>query len=206
MALVIAASVIAYITTEMDDLLLLLVLFSRAKNKTERTCIIVGKYIGLALVVCCCTMFAVYISKVPSKYIGLLGFVPIVIGVRSLFEKKNDDEDANADTPLQNTNSFPEKILFVAETVVMTLASSGDNIAVYIPFFTSLHGFDFLAMSIVFIVMQALWCILSLLVCNAKQVRQFNQQFYRIIIPVLFFSLGIYILIKDGTFLWIFGK
>ena len=206
MALVIAASVIAYITTEMDDLLLLLVLFSRAKNKSERTCIIVGKYIGLALVVCCCTMFAVYISKVPSKYIGLLGFVPIVIGVRSLFEKKNDDDDANADTPLQNTNSFPEKVLFVAETVVMTLASSGDNIAVYIPFFTSLHGFDFLAMSIVFIVMQALWCILSLLVCNAKQVRQFNQQFYRIIIPVLFFSLGIYILIKDGTFLWIFGK
>src|SRR5574344_686955 len=206
MALVIVASIIAYITTEMDDLLLLLVLFSRAKNKSEKTCIIIGKYLGLAIVVCCCSLFAVYISEVPSKYIGLLGVVPMAIGIKTIFEKKDDDDEEQSAKPLQKTNSFAEKALFIAETVVMTLASSGDNIAVYIPFFTSLHGFDFLCMGIVFAVMQALWCVLSLLVCNAKQVRQFNQQFYRIIIPILFISIGIYIMIKDGTILWILGK
>jgi len=43
MALVLLASLVAYCTTEIDDLLVMFVLFGRTKNKSDKICVIVGK-------------------------------------------------------------------------------------------------------------------------------------------------------------------
>jgi len=202
MALVLLASLVAYCTTEIDDLLVMFVLFGRTKNKSDKICVIVGKYIGLALVVGCSSLFAVYISKIPAYFVGFLGLVPVAIGIKTFFEK-HTAVDVENKTAIAKTQSLAQKITLVVETVVVTLASSGDNIAIYIPFFASLHGLDYVVMIIVFVVMQAVLCTIGILVVNMKPIQCFFARWYKIIIPVLFILLGVYIMFKEGTILWI---
>lgn len=201
-------SILTFISTEIDDIIVLFILFSRTKNSSEKTGVVLGKYLGLALVVLCSSIFASYISKIPSKYIGFLGFVPIAIGVKTFFEK--DSDDAEKTSKLLNSFSKDENaksiLTYMSEAFLITLACSGDNFAIYIPFFTSLQGLDFLTMSIVFILMQALWIFIALRFVNTSFFKKISGKYYKIIIPVLFLLLGIYILIKAGTVAWIIGK
>lgn len=207
---VVLTSIIAYVSTEIDDLLVLFVLFSRTKERDERVAVVVGKFVGLALITCCCSLFAVYISHIPGKYIGLLGCIPAAIGVKVALTHKNAAAVDAAVTQKEQTAGAQKNIsalvALVCETVVVTLASSGDNIAIYIPFFTSLHGLEFLLMALVFVVMQSLWCAVAILVVNSGSVQKIINRWYRVIVPVLFILLGVYILFKNGTIAWLFGK
>lgn len=202
MLAVIVASIITFVSTEIDDLLLLFVLFSRTKTKQEKAGVIIGKFVALALVSCCCGFFAVYISRIDSKYIGLLGIVPIVIGIK-VAVKKRDDEVQELESKETDDNKSKSIFALILETIIISLASSGDNVAVYIPFFSSLRGWDFFVAGIVFALMQTVWCVISLRVVNTSVVQNIIDRWYRIIIPVLFILLGGYILIKCGTASWV---
>ena len=203
MVLTVIASIITYITTEIDELVVLLILFSKASTRKERAAIITGKYIALGFVASCCALFASYLNHFNTALIGVLGVVPIVIGVKYAIDSFRGKKEENTIGKKFGVGSF---LLMVFEVIIITMASSGDNIAVYISFFTSVSGFDYVVVAVVFIVLQALFCLAAISIINEKSIKQYIDESNRILIPVLFIALGIYIIIKDGTILWILGK
>lgn len=205
MSLVIIGSIIAFLTTEMDDLFSLVVLFSHAKSTKEKIAIVVGKYLGLSLMVVGSAFFSVYISQVPSHWLGFLGLIPILFGIKyALKYKKMSNSEKSGMNPSDKGENF---FLMAGLSFIIALAAGGDNIAIYISFFTALEGLgQFVVSAIVFAFMQAVWFVLIWLLMNVKSLKNYIVQSQRILIPVLFIILGIYIFLQNGTLLWLLGK
>lgn len=200
MGLVVAASVIAFLTTEMDNLVMLVVLFCANRTPAKRFAVALGCYFGLGILVAFSLAFSAILVRIHIKEIlGLLGLIPIIIGIKTGIEGgKNSDERV-----LDKTIGI--FIAFVT-SVVINVSNGGDNIAVYIPFFTSLNRQEFIILCIVFFIMQAIWTIAAIVIVNAKSIKEYIQNAQTVLIPFLFILLGLYILLSSGTFIWLFGK
>lgn len=205
MGLVITASVIAFVTTEMDDLLVMFVLFSKVNRLREQVPVILGKYLGLVFLIAAGKLFAGIISRFPvEQLLGLLGIIPITIGIRYAVREYTGKKDrADGGQRIRCPLAFCALLL---ETVIITLANGGDSIAVCLSFFSSLGRSDFICSCIVFCIMQALWCVIAISVMNAASIRSYTEESRGVIIPVLFVALGLYILIKSGTVVWLFSR
>ncbi len=203
MGLILAASSIAFITTEMDDLLVMFVLFGSAFTLRDKIFVVLGKYLGLAVLVFVSKTAASLLVQFPVKeLLGLLGLVPIAIGVKTGIDCQRGGpamRSAGEDS-VQGRNLF----LVLLNTLIITLANGGDNIAVFLSFFPSLSRCEFVASCVVFAVLQAVWCAIAIAVMSAKSLRDYISESRRVVIPFLYILLGIYIVIQNGTVLWLF--
>ena len=86
-------SLIAFISTNIDDILILTFIFTANKNaKTYK--IILGKYIGMALLTAVSIISAMGLKLIDPKYLFLLGFVPIILGIKEIISNlKNDKKE-----------------------------------------------------------------------------------------------------------------
>ena len=206
MGLVIAASAIAFVTTEMDDLLVMFVLFSKAGGRMEKVAIVIGKYLGLLLLVAAGEMASSILAALPSdQLLGLLGLVPIVIGIRFAVKELAGEKDGEKADVSAMFRALSLAALMI-EAVIITLAGGGDNIAVYASFFPSLSGDEFALSCVVFFVMQSAWCAIAISVINAASIRSYIEESKGVIVPALFVALGLYILIKSGAVVWLFTQ
>ncbi len=81
-----AAAVGVFVGTNVDDIIVLTVLFlsARAIGRPRPWQIWVGQYAGIGVLVAVSAAAAVGLSVVPDGWIGLLGLVPLVLGVKGL--------------------------------------------------------------------------------------------------------------------------
>ncbi|PRY30119.1 cadmium resistance transporter [Pseudosporangium ferrugineum] len=72
--------------TNVDDLIVLTVLFlaARATGRPPAWQVWVGQYAGIAALVAVSGLAAVGLTIVPDPWTGLLGLVPVALGVRGL--------------------------------------------------------------------------------------------------------------------------
>ncbi len=204
---VILSSTLAFFSTEIDDFLALIFLMAAASSKKEKIAVSCGKYAGLLIICAASALAANYISKIPSYFAGFLGLIPIAIAVKEIFFSKNENEKSDEKKSLADKKEFLDKkrIMVFLATVLVTISAGFDNFAIYIPFFTTLKGFDFVVLAIVFIILQALFCLVATLIVNQKAVKRVLENKKNLFTGLLFFALGIYIMLKNKTFAWIFG-
>lgn len=213
---VIIASIVAFVSTEIDDFVSLMILMAEAQRKKDSALIIAGKFLGLAILCLSSALLSTYISKIPSRFVGLLGIILIVIGVSKLFKSKNrksikktqtenETEDAASENEsAENESTGPESLMLLGTTLLVTLSSGFDNLAVYIPFFTTLSGWEFAVLAAVFVILQGAMCALTIFIMNLKAVSSLVNRTRSVLIPVLFILLGLYIMFENGTLAWIF--
>ena len=202
MGLVIAASAIAFVTTEMDDLLVTFVLFCKAGGRRENASVIIGKYLGLYLLIAAGKLRADALGRLPCRQLlGMLGLLPVVLGIRYAV-KEYAGEGGAADGEGSGVRPFGIAAL-ILEAFLITLASGGDSVAICPPFFSSLDGAAFACSCVAFSILQALWCVIGISVMNAASIRSYTEESKAVIIPVLFIALGLYVLIQNGTVVWL---
>jgi len=100
-----------------------------------------------------------------------------------------DDPAANA-TPSQKRRGFTGQALMVAG---VTLASGGDNLAVYIPLFATAPR-AIVTYGAVFAVMTVVWCGLGFLVVNNPLFGRRIRRHGHVLMPVVLILLGLTIL------------
>lgn len=201
MLITVLSSAAAFVSTELDDLLSLFILMGAARDSKDKVAITLGKYFGLILLCLCSALFASYLSKVPGHLLGLLGLLPILIGLKEIVESFRGEDKELAEKDL--TGFAFLKLMTV--TVLVTVADGGDNIAVYIPYFTSLSGWDFLVSAVVFFVLQGAFCACAWFIVNLDAVKKVLDKTKKILVPVLFIGLGLFIMWEAGTFAWLLG-
>ena len=203
MGLVTAASAIAFLTTEMDDILVLFVLFSRSNGKKENAAIISGKYLALMLLVASCKTASPSLLALPYEQLfGLLGILPIIIGIRFAI----NEFSAESSGPSKKAGfKLLALISIMLESLVIGLANGGDSISVCATFFSSLASSEFIISCAVFSLMQALWCVIALSVINADSIHSYIEESKGVVVPALFVTLGLYILVKSGSLVWLFS-
>ena len=129
---------------------------------------------------------------IPPVYIGLLGLVPITIGVKKLYYLWRNQAPEELVT---GTGGHGRKLAVAA----VTIANGGDNIAVYTALFATCEVFEVPVIGIVFAVMTGLWCLAAHWLVNHRTLGvPIRAQAHRVV-PFVLIGLGILILMRTGT-------
>ena len=196
----VVTSIILYSGTAVDLLIILMLFFAKRKSRKDIINIYLGQFLGSVSLIFLSLLFAFVLNYIPSKEIlGLLGLIPIFLGLKVLLLGDSDGE-AIAKEGLRKDN---KNLIFLV--AMITFASCGaDNIGVFVPYFTTLNLANLIVTLLTFLVM------IYLLVFSAKKLAQVPsvgetlEKYSRWFIAVVYLGLGIYILIENNSFdmLW----
>jgi cadmium resistance protein CadD (predicted permease) len=189
---VVVVWIVAYVVTNVDDVVLLTLLFSHPEFSARN--VVIGEYVGIGTILLLSVLGALGTVFVPQAWIGLLGIVPITIGVRYLLRDGPilpTEEEMSVSAPAETnpwnpfTSSVPTRLvprdLYVVWLV--TVANSADNFAVYLPLFRS-QGFAHLwVVCGVFAVMIGVWCGLAKYARDRSGVRRFLRRYEEYLLP-----------------------
>lgn len=82
---------------------------------------------------------------------------------------------------------------------LITIASGGDNLGIYIPYFTSLTWPETMVTLIIFVVSIAILCYISYRLSKITLISEIIEKYQRMIVSLVFVGLGIYIMVENGT-------
>ncbi|WP_066189904.1 CadD family cadmium resistance transporter [Gracilibacillus timonensis] len=200
----------SFIVTNVDDIFVLMLLFSQARSQAQTSNsgvvsmeskgnrifprdIVIGQYLGFALLVLISLLATFGVTLIPDQWVGLLGLIPIYLGVK-LFIKGEDEDEGNILSSLNKFNKFYLSVAFI------TFANGGDNIGIYVPFFSTLNNSQLIITVVTFFIMVAVWCLIGYRLARFRYVSETLEKYGRWIIPIVFIGLGIYIMVENETF------
>ena len=175
----------AYIGTTVDDIFVLMLLFSQAEDLSHRKGILQGQCLGIAVLAGVSLLGAAGLQLLPDWSIGLMGLIPLALGVREIMRSAKGKEEKSAPTAAS--------ILRVA---LLAIANGADNIGVYIPLFAGYDMGQKLLCLLMFMVMTVVWCALAALLSSQPQLKGILQKYRRVLVPAVLIALGVYILLS----------
>lgn len=175
--------VVAFASTNLDDILVITILFAQAGSRRERNRIILGQYLGISILTVLGMAGAFGLSALPEPVLGLLGLVPMAIGIRGLLKKDSEEEKTGTS-------------LGVLSVALVTISNGADNLGVYIPLFIGYTAMDFVILAIVFFVMTGLWCLTAIFINRIPLVERFLNGMGPKLVPYVMIALGVWILLS----------
>ncbi|MBE7885902.1 CadD family cadmium resistance transporter [Streptococcus salivarius] len=196
----VVTSIILYSGTAVDLLIILMLFFAKRKSRKDIINIYLGQFLGSVSLIFLSLLFAFVLNYIPSKEIlGLLGLIPIFLGLKVLLLGDSDGE-AIAKDGLRKDN---KNLIFLV--AMITFASCGaDNIGVFVPYFTTLNLANLIVALLTFLVMIYLLVFSAQKLAQVPSVGETLEKYSRWFIAVVYLGLGMYILIENNSFdmLW----
>ncbi|MBW4481269.1 MAG: cadmium resistance transporter [Tildeniella torsiva UHER 1998/13D] len=186
---------IAFVATNLDDFVLLMVFFSQVPSRFSSRQIFWGRYLGFAALVALSLPGFFGGLVLPKTYIGLLGVVPIAIGLRQLLRREDETEVQFANAP-----KLPFVDAQMAAITGITLANGGDNIGIYVSLFAGQTWAELGLTLLVFGVLVALWYWLAQALVSQPLVRERLTTVGHRLMPLVLIGLGLFILIDSETY------
>lgn len=192
----VVTSIILYSGTAVDLLIILMLFFAKRKSRKDIINIYLGQFLGSVSLILLSLLFAFVLNYIPSKEIlGLLGLIPIFLGLKVLLLGDSDGE-AIAKDSLRKDN---KNLIFLV--AMITFASCGaDNIGVFVPYFTTLNLANLIVTLLTFLVMIYLLVFSAQKLAQVPSVGETLEKYSRWFIAVVYLGLGMYILIENNSF------
>lgn len=192
----IVTSIILYSGTAVDLLIILMLFFAKRKSRKDIINIYLGQFLGSVSLILLSLLFAFVLNYIPSKEIlGLLGLIPIFLGLKVLLLGDSDGE-AIAKDGLRKDN---KNLIFLV--AMITFASCGaDNIGVFVPYFITLNLANLIVTLLTFLVMIYLLVFSAQKLAQVPSVGETLEKYSRWFIAVVYLGLGMYILIENNSF------
>lgn len=187
---IIVTSILAFVSTNIDDIFILMLFFGSRKFKSST--IILGQYLGIGTLVAIALVGSFVGNFIDQRYIGLLGLFPIYLAIKgfiSVFKHEASEEEENVEA----------KATGIISIAGVTIANGADNLGVYIPLFTTMAYVEKIEMIVTFGVLTYLWCIIGKYISSRPLVAKQIDKFGHIVMPVVLLLLGILIIIESGT-------
>ncbi|MEH2062979.1 MAG: cadmium resistance transporter [Nostoc sp.] len=195
----ITTGAIAFIATNIDDIVILLLFFSQINAKFHPRQIVAGQFFGFTVLLIL-SLPGLFGGLVLSKsWIGLLGLLPVSIGISSLVNREEDSskevvattEEAEASTI---TNFFSPQAYSVA---TVTIANGSDNISVYVPLFASSNLESFVVIIGLFFLLLGVWCYAAYKLTKNRVIADVLTRYVNNLVPFVLIGLGAYIVLKS---------
>lgn len=192
----VVTSIILYSGTAVDLLIILMLFFAKRKSRKDIINIYLGQFLGSVSLIFLSLLFAFVLNYIPSKEIlGLLGLIPIFLGLKVLLLGDSDGE-AIAKDGLRKDN---KNLIFLV--AMITFASCGaDNIGVFVPYFITLNLANLIVALLTFLVMIYLLVFSAQKLAQVPSVGETLEKYSRWFIAVVYLGLGMYILIENNSF------
>ncbi|ELR98863.1 cadmium resistance transporter [Gloeocapsa sp. PCC 73106] len=189
MTSIVLTAIIVFVATNLDDLIILMLFFSQKGRLGPIYSIILGKYLGFTALVVASLMGFFGGLLIPENWIRLLGVIPLIIGIKSLFDLRKNEQEIQ----LTNTQQINSKIIYVAG---ITIANGGDNIGVYLSLFSQVNLPTLIITLVTFYLLVGVWCWLAYRLVSNKIIAKVFVKYGKQFTPFLLMFLGIYILLK----------
>src|SRR5215472_12177242 len=188
-----AAAAGLFAGTNIDDMVVLAVLnaSSNADGRPRRWQIWAGQYLGVGTLTATSIAAALGLTFVPERWVGLLGWVPIGLGIRKLVIAIRAEAAGKHASPAVATG--------LLGVVGITIANGGDNVAAYAPVFRSLSPEEVALAVGVFGVLIALWCLAGAWLVSHERVTRLINRWGQWIVPAVFIGIGLYVFQKAGV-------
>jgi cadmium resistance protein CadD (predicted permease) len=188
LAAVVAGAVVAFVGTNMDDfVVLLLLILGTGRDQASWRQIVVGQYLGFAVLVVTALAGAALFSLIDVHWIGLLGLLPIGLGI-------NGFRRAAADaSTVPGADRFAGGVLRIA---TVTVANGGDNISVYIPLYREMGTGSKVVTTVAFLVMLGLWCLAALILGHHAKLIPGIVRIGRWLTPSVYVLIGIVVILR----------
>ncbi|CAF1394592.1 unnamed protein product [Rotaria magnacalcarata] len=87
--------------------------------------------------------------------------------------------------------------------ISITLANSGDNVAIYTPLFAQATNWQIGVYIVIFFFMMLVWLVFCYSFINFRPILNLAQKYAHYIVPIVFIGIGIYIIAKSDCFPWL---
>lgn len=188
-----ATAAMTFIATNIDDLLILVLLFSQVGPAYSRRHIVAGQTLGFASLVA----FSLVLGLaggilIPEPWLALLGLVPLALGVRVLLSRHEGENVPALEIGGRSALAVP-----AFQVAALTIANGGDNVGVYVPLFARGNPAELLITLIVFFGMLAAWLAFGMRLTRRPVVAGLMARYGRVAMPLVLILLGVLIL-ADG--------
>jgi cadmium resistance protein CadD (predicted permease) len=191
LATVVVTAAVAFVGTNMDDfVVLLLLVLGTARDETAWHQIVIGQYIGFCVLLAAGLGGAALFGLIGTQWIALLGILPIALGLNGFRRAVQN----TTDTP--NAHRFNGGVLKVA---VVTVANGGDNISVYIPLFRELSAGSKVTASGAMLIMLGLWCAAALTVGHHARLIPGIVRIGRWLTPSVYVAIGVLVILRSAV-------
>ncbi|BAY50114.1 cadmium resistance transporter (plasmid) [Scytonema sp. HK-05] len=200
----------AAFATTFDDNIYLTAFFGKVNHVFRPKHIIIGEFVGFTALVLASLPGFFGGLVLPEAWIGLLGILPIVIGISNLMSRDDDGDtiqDVSVDFRHTVKSRRHKKSLFATlrdpqtyRVSAVTIANGGNNIGIYVPLFatTNLPSLGVILCVCYFTV--GVWCLLSYNLTRNPLMAPLMARYGRKIFPFVLIWLGFSIMMKSGTF------
>lgn len=182
-----------FAVTNVDDIVLLALFYSRARRPADQRNIVIGQYAGFGAILAISILATVGLSVVSEDQIAYLGLLPIVLGLRAAvlaYRARGEAEDEEA---------LPHA-LSAGAIAGLTLANGGDNIGVYVPVFSSISAGEVVTYVVVFLVLVAAWCLAGRILATRPLIARGLARWGHVALPVVLVTIGLVILVEGHAF------
>ncbi len=187
----VSTAVGAVAAPNVDDIVVLSVLFARRTGTFGTSHIILGQYLGFGFLVAASFAVSIGLLALPDQAVGLLGLIPIGLGVRGLIR-------ARGGAPQSGGAEVEVRQLSTLGVASITVANGADNVAIYAPLFATFGAEDTTTILVVFGLLVAVWCLAGLAIGSHRMVIGVVEWAGEYAIPVVLVALGVYIVGESG--------
>ncbi|WAH37202.1 cadmium resistance transporter [Alicyclobacillus dauci] len=181
---------ISFAATNIDDIFVLTALFSQSDSVKRKAYIVAGQYLGMCLLIILSSIGALGALIIPKTWLGLLGIVPIYLGVKMFYTK--EEAKTNSRNVLIDLNTYKVMLIVIGNGV--------DNLSVYIPLFAQGHWVHQAIVVIIFLILTGVWCWIAYKVVYNPWLGKFIQSYGHLAVPIILIGIGGYIMLEAGSF------
>jgi cadmium resistance protein CadD (predicted permease) len=187
----------AFVGTNVDNTLVVMAMVAGApKERSHR--IAAGQVLGFVVLVAASFAGAAVLFEFSARVVGLLGLVPLAIGLRGLVMLRPGAGSKRAGPRPKPVDRAVGRSLTAAALV--TIATGGDNLAVYIPLFRVSGATRLGVIAVVFALGEVVVTAVVLAGGRHPRARAVMDRFGAVGVPVLLCGVGVLVLVTARTF------
>ncbi len=190
--------VTAFVATNIDDLVILLLFFVQVNLAFRRWHIVVGQYLGFAGLVIASLPGFLGSLILPDRWIGLLGLIPVAIGLSRLLNRDSEQSQIEEEITQSEPSSIASFIAPQTYTVAaITVANGSDNIGIYVPLFASSNLVNLLVIIGVFFLLVGVWCYAAYKLTSQSAIAHLVTHYGNTVVPYVLIGLGVFIVLDS---------
>ncbi len=180
---ILGMGLVAFVSTSIDNLGVLVAFFA-ARELDPRS--VWAGYLAIAFGVAGAAWAASRLAVLlPAQYLGYIGIVPLLLGVRSAWQLRR---------PEPRVVVAPPKVAGALAVALVTLAQSADNLIVYVSLFADSASKLKPTLFAALVGSAAVWCSLGFWLGRRSLLADPLRRVMRFALPVLLMAVGAYIL------------
>jgi cadmium resistance protein CadD (predicted permease) len=194
LALVIGLATVLFISTNVDDVVLLVAFLADRRFRTSE--VTAGQLAGMAVLYGLSVGASLVSVAVAHEHVAWLGLVPIALGVKELVEQVRGEGDADDEVPAAGSRSSTGILSRVFTVTAVTVANGADNLGVYIPMFAVRSAPDVALIGIIFAVLTVALCLAGHWLVNHSAFSAKLRKYAGRSVPFVLIAIGVWILVE----------